>query len=206
VAAGNRLELRRLPELEELVHSYEVQSPWSYVTAARAKDRFAFAGFVEKDGVWRVGIGWPTERSELEVLRDDFGPVCSASISNDGTIAIGGYGPDMGVRVVDSDTKSLRAFGPAEDRFFHHQVSISPDGRFVYAVSRFIPPSGSEKKEYARLRAWSVDDGKAPVAEKEIVGTVTAVAFQAGRQVMLAVDGKLELWNLMKEASTPSTE
>ena len=164
VAAGNRLELRRLPELEELVHSYEVQSPWSYVTAARAKDRFAFAGFVEKDGVWRVGIGWPTERSELEVLRDDFGPVCSASISNDGTIAIGGYGPDMGVRVVDSDTKSLRAFGPAEDRFFHHQVSISPDGRFVYAVSRFIPPSGSEKKEYARLRAWSVDDGKAPVA------------------------------------------
>ena len=183
-----------------------VSSPWSHLAAARANGQVAIAGYVALDGDWRVKTWAPGELSgtrSQNVPMDGTGPICSVAVADGGQIAIGGYGPGVGVQVwLGASASPIRLDGGEKDaRLYYHRVAISPDARYVYAVSRHIPHPQSKNHEYTILRAWStslttpLDELQKVVAKERVDSPVQAAAFLPSRGLLLlSASQTLELW------------
>jgi WD40 repeat protein len=174
-------------------------SPWRYPVAGCAKDRVVVAGYAADRDEWRLKIIGPEPMGEKSLS----GPVSSVAISDNGAkLAIGGWGPDLGVQV-QWDENSRRLDDPGKDpRSYYHKVAISYDAEQVFAVSRYVPSQGSQEKEYTLLRAWSIDEGK-EIARTRINSPVQAAAFAAGKRLIFVVVGQtVQIWTLAE--SVPS--
>jgi serine/threonine protein kinase len=176
--------------------------PLSCPVGAVANGGIAIAGYAEAEDQWRLKLWEPSAASQTGLVEVPDcpklpGPVCSLDLSEDGEVVIGGYGPEVGVRIWQRGW-DLQRLDESGEGCFYHSVVISPDGSRVVAVSRNDSTS-------ADLRAWSIgkdktpEEMKKPIATKKVKGPVQAVAFlPLDHQVLvlLSVSHTLQLWAL----------
>jgi phospholipase/lecithinase/hemolysin/WD40 repeat protein len=179
-------------------------SDWSHLAAARSSQYLVAAGYAAADEEWRLKrwdlkAGPEPTTTDVPILAP--GPICSIAVADGGQIAVGGYGPDVGVQVWRGGAASpikLDVGGDCAGHCYYHTVSISPDGEYVYAVSHCIPPTG---KKHAILRVWAVGEFLRDF-EKQQVRTVkriyapvqAAVFLPQERRLLMSVSQTLQLW------------
>jgi hypothetical protein len=160
------------------------------------------AGFAAEEQKWRLVKWHPGASPPVEKLVD--GAMCSVAISKERKVALGGYGPDLGVQVCLPGKQFLRLDeDKPDDRLYYHVVAISADEKYVFAISRYVPSPGDSKREHAVLRVWSIT-GETPVKEinrprvrDDTLPPVEAVMFLPDEQLfLLATWHTVEVWSL----------
>ncbi len=201
---NNELRLQGIEGAQE--PSLIVFSPWSRLAAARVDGHVVIAGYLAALDEWRVKTWEPgalpgTRPQDVPI--DGSGPICSVDVAEKGQIVIGGYDPGVGVQVwLGGDASPIRLdAGEQGAGLYYHQVAISPDAAYVYAVSRHVPPPESTDQGYALLRAWSisptapVDDWQKVVEKKTVPAPVQAASFLPDqRRLLLSASQTLQLW------------
>jgi hypothetical protein len=111
-------------------------------------------------------------------------------------------GPDLGVQVSWPGKPLLRLDeDKPNDRLYYHVVAIPADEKYVFAISRYIPPPGDSKPERAVLRVWSITGttrvGAVPSPNASILPPVEALMFLPDQQrFLLATWHTVEVWSL----------
>jgi hypothetical protein len=183
-------------------HTCSVTGTWSCLGGAYAEGLLVVVGFAAEDQKWHL-VRWKPGHSPPDEAPVS-GAVCSVAISKKGKVVLGGYGPDLGVQVYRPGKQPLRLDNDKlEDRLYYHEVAISDDDDYVFAVSRFIPPPEGSKPERAVLRVWRIS-GETPVQDinqactkDDTLQPIEAVMFLPGQQRFLMAPGEtVEIWSL----------
>jgi hypothetical protein len=157
------------------------------------------AGYTDVSG-WLVHKG--SIKGLSKAIRFQQGPVCSVDVGRSGRVVLGGYTSKVGIQVCEAgDSYRLPDDASDDADWFYHQVAISPDGNYVYAVSRSQPRL--DRAGTVPLRAWYVGEDndlhrkRQRLDRQELVGPLQAVAIHPeSRRMILAISRVLSVWEI----------
>jgi serine/threonine protein kinase len=197
------LQWRRISQ--DTLGAFVSGTPWQWVVTAEADGCIVAAGYTRDRG-WLLYKGRLAPRELREQVSFIPGPVYHVAISRSGRVVVGGFAGGVGIQVCDSSgiLPLLDVDSESEGPWGRHHVAISPDGNYVYAVSRRA--STKDRQSRVRLRAWFVGDEHPQheqgqlLDEQDIPGPLEAVAFHTpSRRVMLAIGRVLSVWRIPGE-------
>jgi hypothetical protein len=170
---------------------------WEAAQLAVTSSQVAVGGYDVNRGRWGISLDNPTAAGTMDV-----GPICNLALTRDGTgLACCGYGQDGGIQLADGKKLSSLAL-PTDNPVAYRRAAFSEDGhRLVTVCWRAADMDAPDKARFGHILVWDVKDPAKPIATREIVKPVDAVAI-APPYVCLTTGDAWELLEVVEVAAT----